>query len=196
MARLGLVELGLELSHPLPVGPSCGVVEDLPQRGFVHGGARQIQAVDLAAGLGQEAGEILQTLRGLQVGAAVRVLDLPQLARAPECGAARRGRGERLAAPLRARAAQRAPGETHGLPHGRGRLFRRYGREMQLPSLSTIYVLSFGDLPLTALLRMRSFFVRFEGLVGAASSWTSSSRGSSRTPRRHAAVPYGSCCAR
>jgi triacylglycerol esterase/lipase EstA (alpha/beta hydrolase family) len=41
-------------------------------------------------------------------------------------------------------------------------------RLMQLLSLSTIYVLNFGHLPLAALLWMGSFFVRFGGLVAGS----------------------------
>ena len=68
---------------------------------------------------------------------------------------------------------------------------------MQLLSLSTIYVLNFGHLPLAALLWMGSLFVRFGGLSrGQRAPRRALRTSSSRTSRRHAAGPYGAAARR
>jgi triacylglycerol lipase len=70
---------------------------------------------------------------------------------------------ERLAAHVRTVVTVATP--HHGTPLASFFATLRGQQLMQLLSLSTIYVLSFGYLPLAALLRMGSLLVRFGGLV-------------------------------
>lgn len=172
-----LTGLGLE--------PRIHIVRTSPTASLPDRAARVAEVIDATARRGDAPLHLIGHSSG---GLDVRLLTAPGVGLPTSLDV------ERLAARVRTVVTVSTP--HHGTPIAAFFTTLQGQRLMQLLSLSTIYVLSFGDLPLTALLRMRSFFVRFEGLVGAASSWTSSSRGSSRTPRRHAAVPYGSCCAR
>jgi triacylglycerol lipase len=73
---------------------------------------------------------------------------------------------ERLAARVRTVVTVSTP--HHGTPIASFFTTLQGQKLMQLLSLSTIYVLNFGHLPLAALLWMGSFFVRFGGLVAGS----------------------------
>ncbi len=73
---------------------------------------------------------------------------------------------ERLAARVRTVVTVSTP--HHGTPLASFFTTLQGQQLMQLLSLSTIYVLNFGHLPLAALLWMGSFFVRFGGLVAGS----------------------------
>ena len=73
---------------------------------------------------------------------------------------------ERLAARVRTVVTVSTP--HHGTPIASFFTTLQGQQLMQLLSLSTIYVLNFGHLPLAALLWMGSFFVRFGGLVAGS----------------------------
>jgi triacylglycerol lipase len=73
---------------------------------------------------------------------------------------------ERLAARVRTVVTVSTP--HHGTPIASFFTTLQGQRLMQLLSLSTIYVLHFGNLPVAALLWMGSFFVRFGGLVAGS----------------------------
>lgn len=144
-----LTALGLE--------PRIHIVRTSPTASLPDRAARVAEAIHTTAARG---GAPLHLIGHSSGGLDVRLLT------APGVGLPTALEVERLAARVRTVVTVSTP--HHGTPIASFFTTVQGQRLMQLLSLSTIYVLNFGHLPLAALLWMGSFFVRFGGLVAGS----------------------------
>ena len=144
-----LTALGLE--------PRIHIVRTSPTASLPDRAARVAEVIDATA---QRGGAPLHLIGHSSGGLDVRLLT------APGVGLPTALDVERLAARVRTVVSVSTP--HHGTPIASFFTTLQGQRLMQLLSLSTIYVLHFGNLPLAALLWMGSFFVRLGGLVAGS----------------------------
>lgn len=144
-----LTALGLE--------PRIHIVTTSPTASLPDRAARVAERIDATAPRG---GAPLHLIGHSSGGLDVRLLT------APGVGLPTTLDVERLAAQVRTVVTVSTP--HHGTPIASFFTTLQGQKLMQLLSLSTIYVLSFGHLPLAALLWMGSYFVRFGGLVAGS----------------------------
>jgi triacylglycerol lipase len=144
-----LTALGLE--------PRIHIVRTSPTASLPDRAARVAEVIDATARRG---GAPLHLIGHSSGGLDVRLLT------APGVGLPTALDVERLAARVRTVVTVSTP--HHGTPIASFFTTLQGQKLMQLLSLSTIYVLNFGHLPLAALLWMGSFFVRFGGLIAGS----------------------------
>jgi triacylglycerol lipase len=144
-----LTALGLE--------PHIHIVRTSPTASLPDRAARVAEVIDATA---RHGGAPLHLIGHSSGGLDVRLLS------APGVGLPTALDVERLAARVRTVVTVSTP--HHGTPIASFFTTLQGQRLMQLLSLSTIYVLNFGHLPLAALLWMGSFFVRLGGLVAGS----------------------------
>lgn len=144
-----LTALGLE--------PRVHIVRTSPTASLPDRAARVAEVIAATAPRG---GAPLHLIGHSSGGLDVRLLTAPGVGLPTEIDV------ERIAARVRTVLTVSTP--HHGTPIASFFTTLQGQRLMQLLSLSTIYVLSFGHLPLAALLWMGSYFVRFGGLVAGS----------------------------
>jgi len=137
--------------------PHIHIVRTPPTASLPDRAARVAAAIDATA---QRGGAPLHLIGHSSGGLDVRLLT------APGVGLPTALDVERLVARVRTVVTVSTP--HHGTPLASFFTTLQGQQLMQLLSLSTIYVLNFGHLPLAALLWMGSFFVRFGGLVAGS----------------------------
>lgn len=147
--RERLTALGLE--------PRIHIVRTSPTASLPDRAARVAEVIDATARRG---GAPLHLIGHSSGGLDVRLLTAPGIGLPTALDV------EQLAARVRTVVTISTP--HHGTPIASFFTTLQGQQLMQLLSLSTIYVLSFGHLPIAALLWMGSFFVRFGGLVAGS----------------------------